>query len=303
MTLRTNRRSRFSGIFSFAVLCLGIALLLAIPPAKKKSSLNPGSGAVSPSTNALPATFSNTISNDTSALASRPTSALPAIDVALSPSTDSPESNSLQDSDPYADSPTASPSRPESRSARITRPATERPSPYPSGIGIFSPFMEADRKDLRTLRGRIVGKYGDFRRSYVPGHLHAGTDFRGRYEESVYPIAPGRVILISGSFPNKSIVIRHDLSSGRRLYSLYVHVEDIRIREGDAVDENTLLGRIFTEEELRQADFGTDVHLHLEIRNSFEDLGRASYTSMNRDDLDKYCMDPMGFFSLHLAPE
>jgi murein DD-endopeptidase MepM/ murein hydrolase activator NlpD len=170
----------------------------------------------------------------------------------------------------------------------------------PPQFEIYSPFKDPDRKNLRTLRRRIIGRYGDYRRSYKPGHLHAGTDFRGAFEELVYPIARGEVYLLFREFPHKTIVIRHDHPVGEIFYSLYVHVEDIRVREGEAVDENTPLARLFTEDELFRADFGTDVHLHLEIRPSLEDGGAASYSSMNRADLDRFCMDPLVFFRRHL---
>ena len=192
---------------------------------------------------------------------------------------------------------------PERASAenRDDRPALQTAAE--SGLSPFeivSPFKDPDRKSLRTLRRRIIGRYGDYRRSYKPGHLHAGTDFRGAFEELVYPIARGDVYLLFREFPHKTIAIRHDPPDGEVFYSLYVHVEDIRVREGEVVDENTPLARLFTEDELFRADFGTDVHLHLEIRPSLEDGGAASYSSMNRADLDRFCMDPLVFFRRHL---
>jgi hypothetical protein len=58
--------------------------------------------------------------------------------------------------------------------------------------------------------------------------------------------------------------------------------------------------RLFNEDELKRANFGTPNHLHFEIRNSMADEGRASYVSMTRQELNQYCMDPMEFFKTYL---
>ena len=161
---------------------------------------------------------------------------------------------------------------------------------------VFSPFQEDDRQSLDALRLRIVGRYGDYRTSYRPGHLHAGIDLKGDFKETVYSIGEGEVLGVYGRFPNRSIVIGHTTVSGTDFFSVYAHLEDIRVIRGDRVDENTALGRLFTEEELVRADFGTPNHVHLEIRTSLEDDGRASTHSTTREELDRYCVDPWEFF-------
>jgi murein DD-endopeptidase MepM/ murein hydrolase activator NlpD len=81
---------------------------------------------------------------------------------------------------------------------------------------------------------------------------------------------------------------------------MYVHVEDIQVRVGDWVNENTHLARLFNAEELEQANFGTPNHLHLEIRKTLADKGRASYASMSMSALNMVCMDPLKFFKKNL---
>lgn len=166
--------------------------------------------------------------------------------------------------------------------------------------GFFSPFNETDRKSLRVLKSRITGVYGEYRRSYKPGHFHAGLDLEGDFNESVYAIGFGWVVQISQQYPYRSVAIEHRLPDGNIVYSMYVHVEDIQVQVGDWVDENFPLARLFNEEELERSDFGTPNHLHLEIRKTLADRGRASFASMSLADLNSVCIDPLNFFKDHL---
>lgn len=149
------------------------------------------------------------------------------------------------------------------------------------------------------LKRRITGVYGEYRRSYKPGHFHAGLDLEGEFDESVYAIGFGWVVQIFRQYPHRSVVVEHHLPDGNIVYSMYVHVEDIQVRVGDWVDENFPLARLFNEEELERADFGTPNHLHLEIRKTLADRGRASYVSMSLADLNSVCIDPLNLFKEH----
>jgi murein DD-endopeptidase MepM/ murein hydrolase activator NlpD len=169
-----------------------------------------------------------------------------------------------------------------------------------TGVDFFSPVHDPDRKDFKRLRNRTIGAYGDFRSSYQPGHLHAGIDLAGDFEERVFSIGWGQVVHIFRQFPHKTIVIEHHLPDETSVYSVYTHVEEIHVEKGDWVDCDTPLARLFDREELEKADFGTLNHLHLEIRTSYEDEGRASYSSMTREELDRFCTDPLIFFEKHL---
>jgi murein DD-endopeptidase MepM/ murein hydrolase activator NlpD len=160
----------------------------------------------------------------------------------------------------------------------------------------FSPYSETDRKSVSLLKDRITGIYGEYRRSYKPGHFHAGLDLKGDFNERVCAIGFGWIVQIFRQFPHRSVVVEHHLPDGSILYSMYVHVEDIQVQVGDWVDENTPLARLFNAEELESADFGTPNHLHLEIRKTLADRGRASYASMSMAELNMACIDPLKFF-------
>jgi hypothetical protein len=180
------------------------------------------------------------------------------------------------------------------------RPAQSENDPRFVCREFFSPFLETDRKSFRLIRRRLSGRYGDYRRSFKPGHLHAGIDLKGDFEETVYPVGRGFVHLVFRDFPHKSVVVKHTLPDGKIFYSMSVHLEDIRVEEGDAVTEKTPLARLFNREELEKADFGTVNHLHLEIRKSLEDGGWASASSMTMEELSRFCLDPLEFFRKRL---
>ncbi len=153
------------------------------------------------------------------------------------------------------------------------------------------------RTDYAKLKERIIGKYGDYRSSNVPGHKHSGIDIEGNFSEPVYSIGKGTVTHIFRGFPHKTIYIRHSDGKGMPFYSVYIHVEDIKIKVGDRVTKNTIIARIFNKEELMSSNFGTPPHLHFEIRHNINDKGEASYKSMSIYELNQYCMDPLIFFN------
>ena len=169
-----------------------------------------------------------------------------------------------------------------------------------TAIKFFSPLNDSNRTSFSSIQNRLISLYGEYRKSYKPGHLHAGVDLKGSYNETVFAIGTGHVYHIFREFPHKSVIVEHSLQDDAVLYSVYTHVEDIEVDVGDWVDERTPLARLFSEDELERANFGTPNHLHLEIRISIADEGRASYASMTRQELNKFCMDPIKFFKSNL---
>ena len=175
--------------------------------------------------------------------------------------------------------------------------------PFPGANGeqqFNSSFNDSNRKSFASIKRRLAGSYGEYRKSYKPGHLHAGIDLEGSFNETVYAIGRGQVYLIFHDFPHKTVAVKHQLPDGNLLFSVYTHVEQVKVNIGDRVDEYTPLARLFNKDELKRADFGTPNHLHFEIRESMADGGRASYASMTREELNKFCMDPMEFFKINL---
>ncbi|MGA3208598.1 MAG: M23 family metallopeptidase [Syntrophales bacterium] len=166
-------------------------------------------------------------------------------------------------------------------------------------INFFSPFNDSHRNRFSTITKRTKGKYGDYRNSYIKGHRHSGIDLVGKPAESVYAIGKGEVVRIYWNFPNQTVLLRHRLADDKIIYSAYTHLRDIRVKEGDQVDEKTILGRIFNKKEMEKASFSS-CHLHLEIRKSIADDGKASYSAMSTQQLDEYLTDPLVFFKSQL---
>jgi murein DD-endopeptidase MepM/ murein hydrolase activator NlpD len=172
-------------------------------------------------------------------------------------------------------------------------------SGMPVCTAFFTPFQEKEREAYRTFLKHCSGSYGDYRKSDVPGHLHAGQDLRGKKAEQVYAVGVGRVAYRYWIFPNETVVLEHRLPNSEIIYSAYTHIRDIQVKIGDRVNENTVIGRLFNAEEMKKARFSS-IHLHFEIRKKVDDFGRASYTSMSKKELDQYCMDPKIFLKKHM---
>ena len=78
----------------------------------------------------------------------------------------------------------------------------------------YSPFDDSDRKSYESIKRRLVGSYGEYRKSYKPGHLHAGIDLEGSFNEKVYAIGYGQVWEIFRDFPHQTVIVRHNLPGG-----------------------------------------------------------------------------------------
>ena len=163
-------------------------------------------------------------------------------------------------------------------------------------IKYFLPVGNDRSHDFKGLTDRIIGRYGDYRKSYIRGHKHSGIDIKGNFNERVYSIGQGVISHIFRDFPHKTIYIRHQDVRGTPFYSVYIHVEDIQVHIGEKVTENTIIGRLFNPKELDQSEFGTPPHLHFEIRHNIDDKGNASFSCMTIRELNNYCMDPIIFF-------
>jgi murein DD-endopeptidase MepM/ murein hydrolase activator NlpD len=163
-------------------------------------------------------------------------------------------------------------------------------------INYFLPVGNDRSPHFSDLTDRIIGRYGDYRKSHIRGHKHSGIDIKGNFNEPVYSIGQGVVSHIFRDFPHKTIYIRHQDERVTPFYSVYIHVEDIQVHIGESVTENTIIGRLFNPIELEQSDFGTPPHLHFEIRHNIDDKGNASFSCMTIRELNDYCMNPIMFF-------
>lgn len=162
-----------------------------------------------------------------------------------------------------------------------------------------SPFDGKDRNTIKSIQDRVVSRFGDYRSSVKKGHKHAGIDLKGAYGENIHPIGRGRVIFISMRDLNGTVIIKHRTSNEKTIYSKYVHLKDIPVKVGDAVGEDTTIGRFFNKATFVRSRFGHN-HFHLELRKNYEDKGRASSYSMTKRALEVNCLDPLKFLEEHL---
>ena len=86
--------------------------------------------------------------------------------------------------------------------------------------------------------------------------FHAGVDLIPRSDESVYAAKAGKVILarVHHNYGN-TVIIRHD----RGIETLYAHLANIQVREGQEVGTDTVLGKVGS------TGSSTGVHLHFEV--------------------------------------
>lgn len=161
----------------------------------------------------------------------------------------------------------------------------------------YTPFLsDKERTKYNSISNRLIDVYGAYR---IRGHKHAGIDLKGVYEEQVYSIGVGKVKEMLYSFPNNAVLIEHYLSDGTSIFSSYIHVAEVKVNVGDWVDEKTLIARLFNQEELKKAGFKNN-HLHIEIRKTIDDGGKASYSCKTVEELNKYFIDPQKFFKVQL---
>ena len=164
-----------------------------------------------------------------------------------------------------------------------------------------SPFSGTKDSDIKAFQRRIVGRFADFRTAGGDnGHKHAGIDLKGGFGEEVYPINAGRVLALSFKALSGGVVLEHLLPDGNRLYSKYVHIQQISVKVGEQVTPHTRLGRLFDKASFKKSRYANN-HLHLEIRKDYDDKGTDSSYSETRKELEVHCLDPERFLGEQLA--
>jgi murein DD-endopeptidase MepM/ murein hydrolase activator NlpD len=106
--------------------------------------------------------------------------------------------------------------------------------------------------------------------------IHAGVDYGVPQGTAVGACAPGRVVLAGSRIvTGNSIVIEHFPG----VYSLYYHLDSIRVAEGAVVEAGAILG------ESGSTGLATGPHLHWEIRVAGENTDPDAFIA--RSVLDK----------------
>ena len=166
--------------------------------------------------------------------------------------------------------------------------------------GWYLPFDLKDRFDIKLIK--VISPFGAGRTSHLRGHKHSGVDMVPVNKDTgiyIYPLAKGIVCFKKVKDPFSSITIKHKMNDSTYMYTSYIHLKEIYVENGDNVDPNIKIGKIFTKKEVRRFRGPYD-HLHLEIRKNFDDFGFASGHCMNKDDLNEFFYEPIEFLTKNL---
>lgn len=97
----------------------------------------------------------------------------------------------------------------------------------------------------------------------------------------------------------RTVVVKHKLPNGLIMFTSYKHLKEVYVSNGQNVDQNTKLARLFTPQESKK--YGGDYHhLHLEIRKKFDDYGCASWLTFNNTQLNERFYNPQNFIREHI---
>jgi len=139
--------------------------------------------------------------------------------------------------------------------SRVLTPAASAFETYPK-----PELVTLDSKvEVDTQKG-VRWPLKKFRLSQGYWFLHPAVDLAAPKGTPVYPVMAGTVEKIEyGRFGyGNNIIINH----GNKLSSLYAHLSKIEVKEGEAVNQETIIGLVGS------TGLATGNHLHLEIREN-----------------------------------
>lgn len=172
----------------------------------------------------------------------------------------------------------------------------------------LTPLDTGDRAHWESMTVKDKGGFTDYRTAYghMKKHLHTGVDLVDPAEKKnlgipVYAVARGKVYDVSRRGPASRVTIRHILPDGRVVYTSYIHIADIRVREGDWVGENTIIGRTLNHGELTKWGKIFD-HLHFQVHRA-RFVSEHTVNSKTADEVTERFYDPEWIFYHHAGNE
>lgn len=167
------------------------------------------------------------------------------------------------------------------------------------------PLNTTDRQDWSTVFLEPDAHFKMLRAPFelVKLHYHTGIDLQnGSAEitgEPVYAIAAGKVISIEDPPPQRRITIEHLLPNDEKVWSIYIHIIDEKVKVGDIVDSETVIASLMNVAELEM--YGQEYnHVHLEIMKKIplycaEFQKRKTFTCYTEQEVDEYFYNPEEF--------
>ena len=133
-------------------------------------------------------------------------------------------------------------------------------------------LIQAAAYPLPVIGAVITSEYGERIDPFTSeSAFHYGTDFAGLWQSEIYAIADGEVVKVSTKKNNdygNYMIIRHKTAI-ETFYTMYAHMNDIYMFEGQSVKQGALIGLMGGDPERdKNPGRSTGTHLHFEIRNS-----------------------------------
>ena len=133
-------------------------------------------------------------------------------------------------------------------------------------------LIQAAAYPLPVIGAVITSEYGERIDPFTSeSAFHYGTDFAGLWQSEIYAIADGEVVKVSTKKNNdygNYMIIRHKIVT-ETFYTMYAHMNDIYMFEGQSVKQGALIGLMGGDPERdKNPGRSTGTHLHFEIRNS-----------------------------------
>lgn len=111
---------------------------------------------------------------------------------------------------------------------------------------------------LRDNRN-IGSPFGEIRKTGTEEIMHMGVDLNAKIGTPVYAINSGLVQkAYTDTIYGKSVIIDH----GQGIFSMYLHLNDILVKEGEAMKKGKIIGRV------GDTGYATAPHLHLSLKLS-----------------------------------
>jgi len=108
---------------------------------------------------------------------------------------------------------------------------------------------------IRPVPGEVSSAYG-LKRYFndQARNPHRGLDLRAALGDPVQAVAPGQIMLVADHYyGGRSVFLDHGLG----VYSVYMHLSEITVRQGEMVEAGQVIGRA------GQSGRVTGPHLHL----------------------------------------
>ena len=133
-------------------------------------------------------------------------------------------------------------------------------------------------------------------------HLHTGIDLINPRDGSggkVYAAASGKIVSIYAKEPHFSIMIRHRLPSEETIWTVYVHVTKVKVKEGDLVSNDTIIAHLMDKSQLKKYGWEFN-HLHFEVLKYPRISETGKYLSFSTEcktkkEVEKHFYNPVTF--------